>query len=77
MKRSGSVALWSLVAFLVAMAGANQMTTPPGETAVAWGTISMWLLVLWMAWVDRLRQPAGAGGGARAADERSPRRSRP
>jgi membrane-bound metal-dependent hydrolase YbcI (DUF457 family) len=62
-KRSGSIALWSLVGFLVAMAIANQLTTPPGETAVAWGTISMWLLVLWMAWVDRLRHSADLAGG--------------
>ena len=43
------------------MTVANQLSTPPGEAAVAWGTLSMWLLVLWMAWVDRLRQPAGSG----------------
>ena len=62
--RVGSIALWSFVAFLVAMTVANQLSTPPGEAAVAWGTLSMWLLVLWMAWVDRLRQPAGwAAGG--------------
>jgi len=71
-KRSGSVALWTLVAFLVAMAAANRFTTPPGETAVAWGTISMWLLILWMAWVDRLRHSAGTGGGAFVADGAPP-----
>jgi membrane-bound metal-dependent hydrolase YbcI (DUF457 family) len=70
--RSGRVALWSLVGFLLAMAIANQWTTPPGETAVAWGTISMWLLVLWMAWVDRLRQPSGAGGVAFGAKSAPP-----
>jgi hypothetical protein len=32
--------------------------------SVAWGTLSMWLLVLWMAWVDRLRQPSGLAVGA-------------
>ena len=62
-RRAGTVALWSLVAFLVAMAIANQLSTPPGETAVAWGTMAMWLLVLWMAWVDRLRQPTGVTTG--------------
>jgi membrane-bound metal-dependent hydrolase YbcI (DUF457 family) len=61
--RAGSIALWSFVAFLVAMTVANQLSTPPGEAAVAWGTLSMWLLVLWMAWVDRLRQPAGLAAG--------------
>jgi membrane-bound metal-dependent hydrolase YbcI (DUF457 family) len=62
-RRSGSVALWSLVAFLAVMAIGNQFTLPPGEQAVAWGTISMWLLVLWMAWVDRLRQSGLVGTG--------------
>jgi membrane-bound metal-dependent hydrolase YbcI (DUF457 family) len=62
-RRAGSVALWSLVAFLAAMAILNQLTLPPGEQAVAWGTISMWLLVLWMAWVDRLRQSGSVGTG--------------
>jgi hypothetical protein len=40
--------------------------------AVAWGTISMWLLVLWMAWVDRLRHSAGAEGGAFGAKSAPP-----
>jgi len=71
-KRLGSIALWSLVGFLVAMAIANQFTTPPGETAVAWGTISMWLLVLWMAWVDRLRQSASLAGGVAEATSGPP-----
>ena len=71
-KRSGSIALWSLFGFLVAMAIANQLTTPPGETAVAWGTISMWLLVLWMAWVDRLRQSASLAGGVAEATSGPP-----
>jgi len=62
--RGGQVALWSLVAFLVATAVANQFTLPPGEAAVAWGTVSMWLLVLWMAWADRLRQSTGVAGAA-------------
>jgi membrane-bound metal-dependent hydrolase YbcI (DUF457 family) len=66
-RRSGSIGLWALVAFLVAMTGANQLSVPPGETAVAWGTLSMWLIVLWMAWVDRRRQLVSASGGAAAA----------
>jgi len=63
-RRAGSVVLWVLVAFLVAMTAANQLSTPPGESAVAWGTLSMWLIVAWMAWVDRLRQPSGLAAGA-------------
>ncbi|MGA8893026.1 MAG: hypothetical protein WB493_15795 [Anaeromyxobacteraceae bacterium] len=65
-RRSGSIGLWALLAFLVTMAGANQLSVPPGEEAVAWGTFSMWLLVAWMAWVDRRRQPAGSSSGAGA-----------
>ena len=73
LRRSGTVGLWSLVAFLVAMAGANQLSVPPGEQAVAWGTLSMWLIVLWMAWVDRNRQPfSGVGGRAGAAGVAAP-----
>jgi membrane-bound metal-dependent hydrolase YbcI (DUF457 family) len=70
--RAGSIALWSLVAFLVAMTVANQLSTPPGEAAVAWGTLSMWLIVLWMAWVDRLRQPSNLAAGATAVGESGP-----
>jgi membrane-bound metal-dependent hydrolase YbcI (DUF457 family) len=62
-RRGGTIALWALVAFLVVMTVANQLTTPPGEREVAWGTLAMWLIVLWMAWVDRLRQPAGGVAG--------------
>lgn len=73
LRRSGTVGLWALVAFLVAMAGANQLSVPPGEQAVAWGTLSMWLIVLWMAWVDRNRQPvSGLGGRAGAAGVAAP-----
>lgn len=64
LRRSGAVGFWALVAFLVAMAGANQLSVPPGEQAVAWGTLSMWLIVLWMAWVDRNRQSVPGTGGA-------------
>lgn len=71
-RRAGSIALWALVAFLVAMTVANQFSTPPGEAAVAWGTLAMWLIVAWMAWVDRLRQPAGLDAGSIAAVSGAP-----
>ena len=50
------------------IAVANQLSTPPGEQAVAWGTLSMWLLVLWMSWIDRLRQSAEAVGERSASE---------
>ncbi len=59
-RRGGSVALWALVAFLVAVSLGNLATVPPGPEAVAWGGMAMWLIVLWMAWIDRLRQPVGS-----------------
>jgi hypothetical protein len=61
-RRAGTVVLWSLVAFLVGTAAANQLSVPPGEAAVAWGSLAMWLIVAWMAWADRLRQAAGVDG---------------
>jgi membrane-bound metal-dependent hydrolase YbcI (DUF457 family) len=65
----GRLSLWGLVAFLGLAAVANFFTTPPGPSAVAWGSLSMWLLVLWMAWVDRLRQPAFGEATARPREE--------
>ncbi len=68
LRRTGTVALASLVAFLVVMAVLNQLSVPPGEQAVAWGTLSMWLLVVWMAWIDRNRQPVAGTAGVAAAE---------
>lgn len=70
-RKGGTAALWALVAFLVGTTAANQLSVPPGETAIAWAGLSMWLLVAWMAWVDRLRQPAGGGAEAWGAGLRT------
>lgn len=55
--RTGKVALWSLVAFLLVVYVANLFgPPPPNVTAVAWAGQAMWLLVLWGYWVDRHRE---------------------
>jgi len=55
--RVGTWALAGLVAFLLATWGAN-VTGPPPPSAAAIGVVglSMWLLVAWMAWIDRHRE---------------------
>jgi membrane-bound metal-dependent hydrolase YbcI (DUF457 family) len=55
--RVGTWALAGLVAFLLATWGAN-VTGPPPPSATAIGAVglSMWLLVAWMAWIDRHRE---------------------
>jgi membrane-bound metal-dependent hydrolase YbcI (DUF457 family) len=52
------VAAWGLLAFLLVIYVMNVFgSPPPGSAAVAWVTLSMWLLVLW-AWAAD-RRPAG------------------
>lgn len=54
--RTGVVALWGLVAFLLVISVANLMgPPPPSAAAVAWVAQSIWLLVLWGYWIDRHR----------------------
>jgi hypothetical protein len=56
--RTGSVGLWSLVAFLAVVYLASVFgPPPPSTTAVAWSVQAIWLLVAWAWWVDRHRQP--------------------
>lgn len=54
--RTGRLALWGLVGFLLVIYAANLFGPPPpsGETA-AWSALAMWLLVAWGYWVDRHR----------------------
>jgi hypothetical protein len=55
--RIGSVALWLLVGFLLAISAANLASPPPPSAgAVAWVAQSMWLLVAWGYWIDRHRE---------------------
>ena len=56
--RTGMWALWAFVAFLAVVHVANAYgPPPPGETAVAWGSLSAWLIPLFGWWVDRHRTP--------------------
>ncbi len=52
---------WAFAAFvalvLVIYAANASSPAPPSESAVAWVTLSLWLLPLWAAWFDRHRDP--------------------
>jgi len=57
--RTGAAALWTLVAFLIAIYLANLFSPPPPSgMAAAWSALAMWLLVAWGYWIDRHRRPA-------------------
>jgi membrane-bound metal-dependent hydrolase YbcI (DUF457 family) len=57
--RAGSIGLWSLVAFFIAVYFASVFSPPPpSASAVAWSAQAMWLLVLWGYWVDNHRTDA-------------------
>jgi hypothetical protein len=54
--KAGTVGLWLLVVFLVAMYFAALFgPPPPSPTAVMWGGHFMWLLIAWGYWIDRQR----------------------
>lgn len=54
--RLGTVALWALVVFLVAVYGAAALgPPPPSPTALAWTGLVLWLLVPWAYFIDRHR----------------------
>jgi hypothetical protein len=57
--RAGTIALWGLIVFLVAVYVAALFgPPPPNVTTLAWSANSMWLLIIWGYWIDRLREPA-------------------
>jgi hypothetical protein len=57
--RIGRWALWSLVAFLVAIYALNAAAPPPSDVgAFAWVGLAAWLFVPWGYWIDRHRVPA-------------------
>jgi len=54
--RIGRWAFWGFIGFLsLAYVGNLLGPPPPSETAVAWVTLLLWLLVPWAAWIDRHR----------------------
>jgi hypothetical protein len=54
--RTGTVALWSLVGFLLIVYFSNLFgPPPPSVTALAWVGQAQWLLVIWAFWIDRHR----------------------
>jgi len=62
--RIGSVALWSLVGFLLLVYFGNLFgTPPPSVTALAWVGQAQWLLVIWAYWIDRHRRAVAVNGG--------------
>jgi hypothetical protein len=57
--RTGTWALWSLVAFLAIVYVANALgPPPPSVVAVAWSANLLWLVVAWGYWIDRHRSIA-------------------
>jgi len=57
--RTGTWALWSLVAFLAIVYVANALGPPPPSVmAVAWSANLLWLVVFWGYWIDRHRSVA-------------------
>ena len=54
--RTGTIALWSLVGFLLVVYFSNLFgPPPPSAMAIAWLGQAQWLLVIWAFWIDRHR----------------------
>jgi FtsH-binding integral membrane protein len=54
--RTGSIALWALVVFLLLIYASNLIgPPPPSVTAIGWVGQAQWLLIVWGFWVDRHR----------------------
>ena len=58
--RTGTVALWALVGFLLVIYAGNILgPPPPGVSAIAWVGQAQWLLIAWGYWIDRHRRAQG------------------
>ncbi len=54
----GRYAYWALIAFLfMGWVTTLKAGPPPNVNALAWGALSMWLMVLWGWWADKHREP--------------------
>jgi hypothetical protein len=54
--KTGTWALWGLVAFLLIIYCMSVFGPPPEKVSmIAWTDMGQWLLVLWGYWVDRNR----------------------
>ncbi len=74
--RTGSAALWGLVAVLVAIFAANLLgPPPPSPAAFAWAGLGQWVFVAWGYWIDRHRTSEHAAAGGSDGRLRSPRGS--
>ena len=69
--RTGSIALWGLVGFLLVIYAANLLGPPPPAVGpIAWAGHAQWLLVAWAYWVDRHRTLSGGSAPAAGTDLR-------
>lgn len=65
--RTGTWALWSLLALLAVIWIASVLGPPPSATrAVAYSGLALWLFVPWGWWIDRHRAIVGGLGEVRA-----------
>jgi cytochrome bd-type quinol oxidase subunit 2 len=60
--RTGSIAFWALIVFLLAIYAVNATSTPPADAdpkVIAASALALVLLIPWGAWIDRHREARG------------------
>lgn len=56
--RIGSIGFWSFIVVSAAIWASGPWSPPPPSTqALAWVAFGVWLLVAWVGWADRHREP--------------------